>query len=59
MGKALTQADIDRLIKENPTTQMFDICCVCGKTEGYLEMRDVDDDTFDVICDECQEDIIL
>jgi len=60
MGKKLTSSEINSLVKENPTTQMFDVCILCQETEEYGEMNSTEkEDSFDVICDECKKNNIF
>ncbi len=55
MGKKLDEEEIESAIKQDSNT-MFDTCCFCGGTEEGQVMNEVDDDTFDVCCDECQSE---
>jgi len=53
MGKKLNIKEIETLISKNPNTVMFDRCVKCDGVEEYMSMESVDEETFDVICDEC------
>ena len=54
MGKKLDEEEIEQAIAENWQTS-FDTCCVCGGVEEGRVMHEVDNDSFDVCCDECKD----
>jgi hypothetical protein len=55
MGKKLSKEEIDVMIKKNPCSQVFDICCKCDGVEDYMNMSSLVDDSSctDLICYEC------
>tara|TARA_R100000664_G_scaffold528_1_gene1646 strand:- start:722 stop:886 length:165 start_codon:yes stop_codon:yes gene_type:complete len=49
----LTEKQIEEIVKVNPYNSSFDICSICGGVENYLQMSQVNEVDFDLICDDC------
>jgi hypothetical protein len=41
-----------KIMKDNPT-QGFDICSKCDNVQLYGTMKDINQNDFDLICDDC------
>jgi len=54
MGKKLNEEEIEQAIINDPNT-MFETCCYCGGVEEGMVMHEVDYESFDVCCDECND----
>ena len=52
----MNKETIKKIIQENPN-QGFDICSVCDKTELHGQMNDVNEVDWDLICDDCEDNI--
>ena len=52
MGNKLNEFEIELAIKKDSNTQ-FETCCYCGGIEEGMVMLEVDYDSFDVCCEEC------
>jgi len=52
--KKLTEEQIDKAIGEYPNVG-FDICSVCNEVQEYGTMSDITEESFDLICDDCQK----
>ena len=55
MGKKLDNSEIVGLIRMSPQTTTFDSCSSCNGIEigGSMQSKDPDDNSADLICDEC------
>ena len=53
MGKKLNEEEIEQAIINDSNT-MFETCYYCGGVEEGMVMNEIDNDTFDVCCDECK-----
>ena len=54
MGKKLNEFEIELAIQKDSNTQ-FETCCYCGGIEEGMVMLEVDYDSFDVCCEECND----
>ncbi len=54
MGKKLNEFEIKLAIEKDRNTQ-FEKCCYCGGIEEGMVMIEVDYDSFDVCCEECND----
>ena len=48
----LSEEEVEQIIAKNPL-QMFDICIKCSGTQLYQTMQAINEEDFDLICDEC------
>ena len=56
MGKKLLELEIDKIIAED-NSQGFDTCCRCNGVELHMEMKELTEDSFLLICDECNGEL--
>ncbi len=48
----LTEQQQKQIIKNSPN-QLFDICSKCDNVQLYGTMKDINQNDFDLICDDC------
>ena len=50
----LNEKQQKKIMKDNPT-QGFDICSKCNNVQLYGTMKDINQNNFDLICNDCLE----
>ena len=56
MGKKLLEIDIQKAI-EHDNSVGFDTCCRCNGVEYHMDMVELTEDSFLLICDECNGEL--
>lgn len=56
MGKKLLEVEIDNIIQED-NSQGFDTCCRCNGVELMGEQKELTEESFLLICDECNNEL--
>mgnify|MGYP003649814434 CR=1 FL=1 len=61
MGKKLENSEIVGLIRDSPQTATFDYCYRCSGIEvgGSMQSKDPDDNSADLICNECSQTLVM
>ena len=54
MSYKLSDNDVKKIAKENPN-QPLDICSICDGVELHLQMNEVNEFDWYLICDDCKE----